>query len=223
MMLPIKKIMLGLGLLAVVQATSAAPITLDGDHFTVTYDTSELGPYNPGLVSGSQITVYFNSTSFQAMTPGGAGEPSVLLHLMLNIDPGYTFAGLSFFQDGNYYLLGDGSVRVTTDVTLANSATLDSVILGLDTGTDLNVSESLMPWQLSGALGLAGLGAPQTLLITLDTTLFADAVEGAAFIQNGYAGFQIMTAPAAVPEPGSMALVLAGIVAATLVGRRKSV
>lgn len=218
----IRQIVLGLGLLAAANLAQAALITLDGDHFSVTYDTDQLGSYNPGLVSGSQDTVYFQSSSFQAMTPGGTGAASAFLQLTLAIDPGYTFAGLSFMQDGSYYLYGDGSVRVTTDVTLANVDTLDSAALSFDTGSTLDAIETLRPWLLASSLGQTGLGAPQTLLLTLDTDLYANAGSGAAFIQNGYVGFQIKTAPAAVPAPGSLALLLVGGLAALAARRSKT-
>lgn len=216
----LNRILFGAGLLVAASLAQAAIVTLDGDHFTVSFDTSELGPYSGGHVSGSQDTVYFESTSFEALAPGGSGEPGVFLQLTLTIDQGYSFAGLSFVEYGNYYLFGDGSVRVRTGVTLANPAALDSVMLGLDTGTSLDALETLTPWQLSGAFGPGGLGDSQTLLITLDTTLFADATAGGAFIQNSYAGFQVLTESSAVPEPSSLVLVLAGMLAATLVGRR---
>jgi hypothetical protein len=213
--------LVALGLAALtVQPVQAAPIVLDGDHFTVTYDTNQLGPYAPGLVSGSQDTVYFQSATFKATAPSGQGASSVLLQLTLNIDPGYAFAGLSFTERGNYYLSGNGAVNVETDITLSNAATLDSVVLGLAAGSQFDALQSLTPWELGGTLGAAGLGAPQTLLITLDTTLFASASAGIAFVQNTYAGLQILTKPAAVPEPASLALMVAGMLAALLVGRR---
>jgi hypothetical protein len=78
------------------------------------------------------------------------------------------------------------------------------------------------PWELTGSLSTLGLGAPQTLLITLDNTLFASAPTGGlGFIQKTYAGFRVVTQPAAVPEPSSWALLLAGMMAALLVGRRR--
>jgi len=220
-MLSFPKAFLALGLLSVANLAQAAIIELNADHFSVTYETDQLGPYAQGIVSDSQDTVYFNSNSFKATAPGAQGVASVLLRLTLTIDPGYTFAGLSFTERGNYYLYGDGAVNVETVVTLADLATPDSAVLNLATGSSLDVIQQLTLWELGGVLGPVGPDAPQTLMITLDSTLFSSASAGLAFIQNTYAGFQVMTEPAAVPEPSSWALLLAGILAALLVGRRK--
>jgi len=52
--------------------------------------------------------------------------------------------------------------------------------------------------------------------------LFADAPVGSlGFIQKTYVGFRVLTEPAAVPEPSALALLLAGMMAALLVGRRR--
>lgn len=217
----INKILLVAGLAALAHVAVAAPIVLNGDHFSVTYDTNQLGFFTPGAVSGSQDTVFFQSNSFKAQSPGGLSEPSVLLQLTLTINPGYTFAGLSFTERGNYYLFGDGAVSVETDITLSDQATLDSAALNLYSGSSLDVIQQLTLWELGGTLGPVGPGAPQTLLIKLDSTLFASATTGLGFIQKTYAGFQIMTEPADVPEPTSLALLLAGVMAALLVGRRR--
>jgi hypothetical protein len=217
-MLSFPKALLALGLLSCASLVQAAPITLTSNtgHFSVTY-AAPVDPFKPALLSGSQDTVYFQSSSFKAMSPGEQSEPGVQLLLTLKIDPGYVFSGLSFTERGNYYLSGGGAVGVETDITLTDLATMDSVALNLASDS-LNVQQGLTLWELGGMLG--PVGASQTLEIKLDSTLFSSAPTGLAFIQNTYAGFQIMTKPAAVPEPTSLALVLAGILAATLAGRR---
>jgi hypothetical protein len=219
-MLSFPKALLALGLLSCASLVQATPITLTSNtgHFSVTY-AAPADPFKPALLSGSQDTVYFQSSSFKAMSPGGQSEPGVQLLLTLKIDPGYVFSGLSFTERGNYYLSGGGAVGVETDITLTDLATMDSVALNLASDS-LNVQQGLTLWELGGMLGPVGQGASQTLEIKLNSTLFSSAPTGLAFIQNTYAGFQIMTEPAAVPEPSSLALVLAGILAATLAGRR---
>lgn len=213
------KALLALGLLSCASLVQAGPITLYAEHFSVTYDDALVGLYKQGALSGSQDTVYFQSSSFKAMSPGGQSEPGVQLLLTLEIKPGYVFSGLSFTERGNYYLSGGGAVGVETDITLTDLATMDSVALNLASDS-LNVQQGLTLWELGGTLGPVGQGATQMLEIKLDSTLFSSAPTGLAFIQNTYAGFQIMTEPAAVPEPSSLVLVLAGILAATLAGRR---
>lgn len=218
-MLSFPKALLALGLLSCASLVQAAPITLYAEHFSVTYDDTQASPYKPALLSGSLDTVYFQSSSFKATSPGAQSAPSAQLVLSLNIDSGYVFSGLSFVERGNYYLSGGGAVGVETDITLTDLASMNSVALNLASDS-LNVTQGLTLWELGGVLGPVGQGASQTLQITLDSTLFSSAPTGLAFIQNTYAGFQIMTEPAAVPEPTSLALLLAGILAATLAGRR---
>ena len=219
-MLSLHKAFLALGLLSCVSVAQAAPILLNADHFSVAYDGAQLGPYKPAFLSGSQDTVYFQSSSFKATSPGVQSAHDVLLQRPLTIDPGYVFSGLSFTERGNYYLSGGGAASVATVVTLTNPATLDSAVLNLNSGSLFNVMQGLTLWELGGVLGPIGQGAQQTLQITLDSTLFSSAPTGLAFIQNTYVGFQIMTEAAAVPEPTSLALLLAGFLAATLAGRR---
>jgi hypothetical protein len=220
------KAILALGLLSLVSVAQAAIIEIKADHFSVTYDDAQVGLYKQGLLSGSQDTVYFQPTTFSAFSAGAPAGNQSTLQLEFNIDPGYVFTGLTFTGRGSYFLSGGGSVNVTSSVKAANPATADFVLLDLAPGSPLAQTGSHF-WEISGALSLLGLGAPQTVKITLDTELFSTPVNGMGFIQNTYAGFQITTAaaPAAVPEPASWALILIGLMAAMFagMGRRRSV
>ncbi|MBU1395056.1 MAG: PEP-CTERM sorting domain-containing protein [Gammaproteobacteria bacterium] len=220
------KAILALGLLSLASVAQAAIIEINADHFSVTYDDAQVGPYKQGLLSGSQDTVYFQPNTLSALSSGSqAGTPAPLL-LTLTIDPGYTFAGLSFTERGDYFLLGGGAVNATASVQLLNPATLDAAVLNLAPGSPFAQTLASTAWELTGSFSPLGLGAPQTLLISLDNALFASAATGGlGFIQKTYAGFQVMTQPAAVPEPSSWALILIGLMAAMFagMGRRRSV
>jgi hypothetical protein len=218
-MLPFRKVLLAVGLLAITGVAPAAPILMSGDHFSVSYDNAQLGLFRDGLMSGSMDTVYFQPTMFSAFSGGTAASKQSSLQLEFNIDPGYVFAGLEFTGRGSYFLSGGGSVNVTSSVQATNQATGDFVLLDLAPGSPLAQTGSHF-WEISGPLSLLGLGLPQTVLVTLDTELFSSPVNGLGFIQNTYAGFRIATAaaPAAVPEPASWALILIGLMAATFVG-----
>lgn len=221
-MLKLRKAFLVLGLLSIVSVAEASPIVLTGDHFTVTYESTQTGLYQQGFVAGSLDTVYFQPNSFTAFSSGGPVSTQGLLNLTFTIDSGYTFAGLLFTERGNYFLRNGGAVNVVTSVQQANSA---STLLSLAPGSPLASIGRSTPWELTGAVSLLSLGAQQTLAITLDNTLFASSSgPGLGFIQKTYAGFQVMTrpaAPASVPEPSSVALVLIGMAAAVLIGRRR--
>jgi len=222
-MLKLRKAFLVLGLLSIVSVAEASPIVLTGDHFTVTYESTQTGLYKQGFMAGSLDTVFFQPNSFTAFSSGGPVSTQGLLNLTFSIDQGYTFAGLSFTERGDYFLRNGGAVNVVTSVQQANSA---STLLSLAPGSPLASIGRSTPWELTGAVSLLSLGAQQTLTITLDNTLFASSSgPGLGFIQKTYAGFQVMTRPAAppasVPEPSSVALVLIGMVAAVLLGRRR--
>lgn len=221
MLLP-RKALLILGLLSCATVAQATPIVVDADHFSVTYDDAQAGLYKSGFLSGSQDTVYFQPNTFMALSGGNPVSTSAPLQLTLTIDPGYSFAGLSFTERGDYFRLGGGAVNVISSVQLVNPDTSASAVLNLAPGSPLDQTMVSTPWELSGSLSPLGLGAPQTFRITLDNTLFASALTGGlGFIQKTYAGFRVVTEQAAVvPEPSSWVLVLVGMMAALLVGRR---
>jgi hypothetical protein len=223
-MLSPRKLVLGLSLLAVAHASLAAPITLDADRFTVTYDAAQTGLYGQGFLSGSLDTVYFQPSTFAAFSGGNPASTPASLQLTFTIDPGYAFAGFAFAERGDYFLFGQGAVDVAASVAVVNADTDASALLSLAPGTPLAQTGASTPWELTGNLTPQGLDLPQTLLVTLDNELFASAAAGSlGFIQKTYVGFRILTVaqPAAVPEPSSWLLLLAGMMAALLVGRRR--
>ena len=232
-MLTFHKIFLGLSLFAVANASHAAPITLDGGHFTVSYDSSQADIYGGGTVSGSGDTVFFTPTQFKTSSGSGPASVSSALTLTFTIDSGYAFTGLSYLESGDYFLLGGAAVNVAASVNAVNAASQASSSLALSPGVALDAVTSFAnfrttDWVLSGDLSLLGLGAPNILQITLDNTLFASTPEaGYGFIEKKFVGLSIVTEPAlppvSVPEPASWALLLIGMTAALLVGRRRGV
>ncbi|NDP48709.1 MAG: PEP-CTERM sorting domain-containing protein [Sulfuriferula multivorans] len=219
----LRKAFLVLGLLSIASVAVASPIVLNGDHFTVTYESTQTGLYKQGFMAGSLDTVYFQPNTFTALSSGNQVSTQGLLNLTFTINSGYTFAGLSFTERGNYFLRNGGAVNVVASVQQENSA---STLLNLQPGSPLASIGRSTPWELTGAVSLQNLGASQSLTISLDNTLFASSSgPGLGFIQTTYAGFQVMTRPAvppaSVPEPSSVALVLIGMVAAVLIGRRR--
>lgn len=220
-MLCIRHLLLGLGLFAAANLAQATPITLAGDHFSVTYDDAQVGLYKQGYVAGSQDTVYFLPTRLAAFSGGSPVTAQAGLQLTLTINPGYTFAGLAFTEWGDYFLSGGGAVDVDASVQVLNPGTQAAGVLALSPASPLSQAGSSTHWELSGLLAPTGLDA-QTLLINFDNLLTSAPVNGIGFIQKTYVGFRVLTEPARVPEPASGALLLAGVLAALLVrhGRR---
>lgn len=214
---------MGLGLLAFAHASSAALITLNAAGFSVSYDDAQEAQYGQGFLSGSLDTIYFQPSTFSALSGGSPTSTSAPLQLTFTINPGYTFAGFNFAERGDYFLFGSGTVGVDASLQAVNADTAASVILDLAPSGALNLIEEDASWEATGSFA-SGLGSPQTLLITLDNELFADAPAGdLSFIQKTYAGFQLVTVadPVSVPEPSSWALLIVGMLAALLAGRRR--
>lgn len=220
-MLPIRKSVIGFGLVLASGFAQAGIITLAGDHFTVSYDEALVDPlYTTALLSGSQDTVYFLPTEFAAVTGGGATSTTAALQFTLTIHPGYSFAGIQFAESGDYFLSDGGFVGASASLQATSLDTLATVLLGLASPA-FGVVGGSTPWALSGLLGAGGLGAPQTLTVDFENTLHAEPSSGIAFIQKTYVGFRVLTEPNAVPEPSGLALLLGGGLAAWAVRRRR--
>lgn len=230
-MMSFRKSFLVLGLLSLVNVAHAAIITLENDRFSVTYD--DAGLYGQGALSGSGDTIFFTPTQFKTSSGSGRVSVSSSLALTFSIKEGYAFTGLSYLEGGDYFLLGDATADVAASIKAENATTLASSSLTLSPSEALDVVTSFAnfhttDWSLTGGLSLLGLGASNTWRITLENELIADApATGFGFIEKKYVGLSIVTEPAlppgAVPEPASWTLLLVGMMAAMLVGRRRLV
>lgn len=216
-----KKIWMGLGLLAFANASSAAPITLYGNGFSLTYDTAQTGLFGAGALSGSLDTLYFQPTRFAAVSNGPEVSTSSSLDFTLSLDPGYRLNGIVLTERGNYTLNNGGLVDVSATLGLTANDTLGATILNLAPALPLNqVGRISITWDMSGLLA-APASTAQVFTVTLNDTLIADPTSGIGFIRKNYAGFSIMAAPVAVPEPSALALLLVGAGAALWARRRR--
>jgi hypothetical protein len=218
---PSRRILVGACLLGMAGLAQAAVISITGDHFTFSYDEALVDPlYKNALLSGSQDTVYFLPTAFAAVTGDAPTSTSAALQFTLTIDPGYSFAGIQFAENGDYFLSEGGFVGAAASLHATNPDTLASALLDLASPALGGVGD-FTSWALSGLLGAGGLGAPQTLTVDFENTLHSEPSGGLGFIQKTYAGFRVLTEPNAVPEPSGLALLVGGGLAAWAVRRRR--
>lgn len=166
-------LILGLLFIAGANVAQATPTTLNAGHFSVTYDDIQAGLYKQGALSRSLDTVYFQPNTLTALSGGRQVSTQTSFHLTLTIDPGFTFAGLSRTERGDYFRLDGRAINAVASVHPVNPATLDAAVLNLAPGSPLVQTMGSTPWELTGGFARLGLGAPQTLLVTLDNALFS--------------------------------------------------
>lgn len=211
-MMQFNSILLGLGLLASAGMAQAAPITLHGDRFSVTYDDTQTGLFGAGALSGSSDTFYFQPTAFSTFSAGGTSQASSSLQFTIAVHAGYSLAGLGLSERGGYFLSGAGAVAASASAQLLDLGTLAASSLALAPGVPLNQAGSTVNWSMSGLLAPTA-GAGDSFQVTFDSQLASSPVNGIGFIQANYTGFRVITQPAVVPEPSSLALLMAGSVA----------
>lgn len=217
---PIKKTLAGFALALACGFAQAGVISLNGDHFSISYDEALVDPlYKTALLSGSQDTVYFLPTKFAALTGGAPASTQAGLQFTVAINPGYSFAGVEFRESGDYFLSAGGTVGVDAGLQLVNLDTSETVLLDLSSPAFDSVGASTA-WLLAGTVGSAALGQPQMLQVGLDNTLKSEPANGLGFIESTYVGFRILTKANAVPEPSGLALLLGGALAAWVARRR---
>lgn len=202
--------------------TQAAPLTLNGDHFSVIYDDAQTGLYASGYMAGSLDTFYFQPTAFTAFSAGSPVLTSASLQFTLVIDAGYRFGGLEFREWGNYFLSNGGNTNVTANVQVQDTDMLMVSSLGLTPGSPLDQTGGTADWSLFGLIAPPSV-ATQTLQITLNNELASAPDGGIGFIQKAYTGFKVLAVaePTSVPEPSSWTLLLAGGLAAGWAGSRR--
>jgi hypothetical protein len=165
----------------------AATKTLDGDHFTITYDEAVIGLFGaPSLVNSSLVFGNIGgSPGFAAQTASGIKFTNSTFAFTITADQGYKLSGFNLFEAGDYAAKTSFLSYATTDweahasvvpATALTSATVSiENILGAyvpaagyafieKKNVELGFMLSAVPEPESYAMLLAGLGMMMTVV-----------------------------------------------------------
>lgn len=205
----------------------AATNTLDGDHFTITYEDNVIGLFGtPSLVNSSLVFGNIGgSPGFSAQTGSGIKFTNSTFAFTITADQGYTLSGFNLYEAGDYFMIG-GTNEVSVGGQLrvkplgVTAMTSDIVATAPLTATTSFSQRSMTDWEAHASVN------PTTALTS--ATVSIENILGAYVPTAGYAfiekknvelGF-ILTS---VPEPESYAMLLAGLgVMMGVVSRRRN-
>ncbi len=235
---------LAVTLFAAVGSVHAANQTLVGTNFDVIYNDATLGLFGAPTLVGD--TLFFTPNAFSASSVNGGlldTSNSTISGIVLVAKNGFQFGAIALGEAGDYRLSGASSfvkvegrliafdtgnslqtytptpivVSAGTPLTLADGALHDWVASSV-----VNASSSSLP-PLPGLLPLTGwLDDAARVGVSIENLLSAYTAPGVnpseAFIEKKFAGIQLTVSP--VPEPGTWALMLSGLLVGAAVLRR---
>lgn len=207
---------------------NAATVTLDGEHFTISYDTAVLGLFGtPQLVDSTLIFAPGGSSSgFTAESYGGINVTNSTFSFFITADPGYTLSGFNLYEGGDYMLIGDNS-RVSVGGQLRVKPVGGSLVTAAITpGMPLTTHTSFDQFATTNWDATASISPTTSLtsaVVSIENLLGARArlaEDGYAFIEkkNVELGFVLMP----IPEPESYAMLLAGLGMMGFLTRRRT-
>ncbi len=207
---------------------NAATVTLDGEHFTISYDTAVLGLFGtPTLIDSTLVFAPGGSSSgFSAESYGGINVNNSTFSFFITADPGYKLTGFNLYEAGDYMLIGDSS-QVSVGGQLRLKPVGGSVVTAAITpGMPLTTHTSFDQFAMTNWDATASISPTTSLtsaVVSIENLLGARArltEDGYAFIEkkNVELGFVLMP----IPEPGAYAMFLAGLGMMGFVARRRS-
>jgi hypothetical protein len=243
-------IVLGMSAVILSGHALAAPLTVAGATVSFTFDSDLAGLFGAPTVLGD--TISFTPTTFMARSLNGTGfaYSSQTFNIAVSANPGYLLSVVNLAEGGDYFNIGSGaSVAVGGKLNVRDLGTplappaggsilasqpLTAVtsMAGFETTNWTATARVAIPAGWGGADGIAsGVNLTiQNLLLTKSPT-----AGSAAFIENTFAGIDVITTPIVnrfsainvamlpVPEPQAYALFLAGLSLVGYMARRRSV
>lgn len=216
-------------LLAIAAAqANAATVTLDGEHFTISYETEVLGLFGtPELIDSTLVFAPGGTPGFSAKTSDGIVFTNATFSFKIAADPGYKITGFNLHEAGDYFLVGSssevslsGQLRVKPVGTSALTAPIVTAAPLTTTHTSFR-SFPTTDWEAAASV------SPTTSLSTAKVSIENMFYSFASSSQRGYAFIEMKNVELGfvltpIPEPASYAMLLAGLGMMGFVARRRS-
>jgi hypothetical protein len=205
----------------------AATKTLDGDHFTITYDEAVIGLFGaPSLVNSSLVFGNIGgSPGFAAQTASGIKFTNSTFAFTITADQGYKLSGFNLFEAGDYAVIGGDSAVLVGGQLRVKPVGVSAMTSQITATAPLSAKTSFLSYATTDWEAHASV-VPATALTS--ATVSIENILGAYVPAAGYAfiekknvelGFML----SAVPEPESYAMLLAGLgMMMTVVSRRRN-
>ncbi|UCV29992.1 PEP-CTERM sorting domain-containing protein [Ferribacterium limneticum] len=214
-------------LLAIAAAqANAATVTLDGEHFTISYETEAQYLFGVPRLVDSTLVFGPSGSGFAAKSYGGNNVTNATFSFFITADPGYKVSSFNLYEGGDYMLIGDASVvslggelRVKpVGEAVMTAAIRPSLPLTTHTSferfatTDWDTTASIRP--------TAKLTSAQVSIENMFYSFASSSQRGYAFIEMKNVELGFVLTP--IPEPASYAMLLAGLGMMGFVARRRS-
>lgn len=222
------KLLAGAFLLALASAqANAATVTLDGEHFTISYDTAVVGLFGtPSLIDSSLVFSPGGTPGFSAQSGMGFDFTNSTFSFSITADPGYKLSGFNLFEAGDYYLIGNnsqvlvgGQLRVKPQgVSALTASIIPSAPLTTQTSFSVFATSN---WEATASVSpVASLSSAQVSIENILGAFVPFSQGSYAFIEKKNVELSFVLTP--IPEPASYAMLLAGLGMMGVVARRRS-
>jgi hypothetical protein len=211
----LRPLAVAIALAALGAGAAAAPVTLNGANFSVTYDDAVTGLFGTPTLADDALYWFPSGTpGFSAQTDGGIQVRNASFAMVVTAAPGFFVSGLSLAEGGEYFHFGGARSGVMASgqlrVTPLPGSTVVAPLAG--SGFAANAAFDFTPrsWTAAAAVELAP--GTTTAATSIQNVLSAYVLPGApgyAFIEKRDVVLAISVTP--VPEPQTYALMLAGV------------
>lgn len=205
----------------------AATQTLDAGNFSITYDDVALGKFGVLTATASGVSFAPSGDGFSVESFGGIKTSSSVVALTITADAGYSLTGFNLTEYGSYLKFGAGSkvsaggnLTVQDLVNTGNNVSKQIVVSAPLTNSTSFENLVSSPWS-AGASAQVGTTKATVSIYNILGAWAVASNDGYASI--GKTNVVLDVNVAAVPEPQSFAMLLAGLGIVGAVARRRRI